>query len=51
MSKKEKSNVIPLIRDGKTRKIVKDQFDRPLATGPGSLLNLVATKQAAQNEG
>lgn len=50
MSKDEKSNVIPMIRDGKTRKIVKDQFDRPPATRPGGLLDPTATKQAALQE-
>jgi uncharacterized phage infection (PIP) family protein YhgE len=47
---KEKSNVIPLIRDSKTRKIVKDQFDRPPATRPGGLLDPMATKQDALKE-
>ena len=46
----EKSNVIPMIRDGKTRKIVKEQFDRPPATRPGGLLDPMATKQAALQE-
>lgn len=50
MSKDDKSNVIPLIRDSKTRKIVKDQFDRPPATRPGGLLDPTATKQAALQE-
>lgn len=50
MSNDNKSNVIPLIRDGKTRKIVKEQFDRPPATRPGGLLDPVATKQAALQE-
>lgn len=45
-----KSNVIPMIRDGKTRKIVKEQFDRPPATRPGGLLDPMATKQAALQE-
>lgn len=63
---KEKSNVIPLIRDSKTRKIVKDQFDRPpatrnagtqradqgsgSATRPGGLLDPMAAKQDALKE-
>lgn len=47
MSEDKPSNVIPMIRDGKTRKIVKDQFDRPPATRPGGLLDPTATKQAA----
>lgn len=46
----DKSNIIPMIRDGKTRKIVKDQFDRPPATRPGGLLDPTATKQAALQE-
>jgi hydroxypyruvate isomerase len=46
MSKEEKSNVIPLIKEKKTRDIVKKQFDSPPATRPGGLLNPLATKQA-----
>lgn len=46
MSKEEKSNVIPLIKEKKTRDIVKKQFDSPPATRPGGLLNPMATKQA-----
>jgi hypothetical protein len=47
MSKKDKSNVIPLIKDANTRKIVKDQFDNPPGSRPtaGSLLDPVAAKQ------
>lgn len=46
MSKDEKSNVIPLIKEKSTRDIVKKQFDQPPANRPGGLLNPMATKQA-----
>jgi hypothetical protein len=50
MSKEEKSNVIPLVKEKKTRDIVKKQFDSPPATRAGGLLDPFATKQAALQE-
>jgi hypothetical protein len=50
VSEDKPSNVIPMIREKRTRKIVKEQFDKPPATRPGGLLDPMATKQAALQE-